>query len=110
MNERRVFQAEIRDVQAVGRPYRYLEGRAVPYGVWADVGPFMEQHAPRSFLRSTRGRSGQPGLPLLLMHNAEDLGAIVGHAEKWTHEDDGLLGLWKLADGSNAQRAAQMAE
>ena len=56
---------QLRDVQAVGRPYRYLEGRAVPYDTWADVGPVWEQHRAGACKRSTNGRSGK-GLPLLL--------------------------------------------
>ena len=42
---------ELRDVQAVGagKPFTYLEGRAVPYATWADLGWFMEQHDAESF-------------------------------------------------------------
>jgi hypothetical protein len=98
---------EVRDVQAVGRPYRYLEGRAVPYDTWSNVGWFMEQHRFGSFKRSTNGRSGAK-LPLLWFH--DNRAFPIGHAEKWEHPDDGLHGVWKLNDSSEAQRAARMAE
>src|SRR5215831_20956131 len=61
---------ELRDVDAVGTgpPYRYIEGRAVPFNTWADVGPYLEQHAVGSFERSTKGGSGR-SLPLLPWHD-----------------------------------------
>ena len=49
-------QMELREVQAVGRPYQYLEGQAVPYDTWADLGWFLESHRAGSFKRSTNGR------------------------------------------------------
>jgi len=100
-------QLELRDTQAVGRPYRYLEGRAVPYDVWANVGWFLEQHARGSFKRSTTGRSGK-NLPLLLFH--ENAQFPIGHAERWTHDEDGMTGVWQLNDTARAQEAARMAE
>jgi len=98
---------ELRDVQAVGRPFKYLEGRAVPYGVWADLGWFLEQHAPGSFKRSTTGRSGK-GLPLMLFHDQHRF--PIGHAERWDHADDAMTGVWALNETPDAQTAAQMAE
>ena len=95
----------LRDVQAVGRPYRYLEGRAVPYDTWADIGFFMEAHAARSFMKSTK--EAAKNAPLLLFHDNKAWPA--GHAESWTH-DDGLSGVWRLNDTAEAQRAAAMAE
>lgn len=99
---------ELRDVQAVGAGgrYNFLEGLAVPYDTWADIGWFMEQHAAGSFKRSTTGRSGTR-LPLLLFHDNRKW--PVGHAEKWSH-DGGLRGVWRLNDSSDAQTAAKMAE
>ena len=99
---------EIRELQAVGagRAARYLEGRAVPFDTWADLGWFLEAHAPESFKRSTQGNKGQ-GLPLLLFHDNRNF--PIGHAEKWTH-DDGLNGVWKLSESAEAQRAADAAE
>ena len=107
--ERRLFESvlSIRDTQAVGRPYKYLEGRAVPWDVWTNVGFFMESHAPGSFKHSTRGGAGK-SLPLLLFHDNRSW--PIGHAESWGHDDGGLDGVWKLTDSAEAQRAARMAD
>jgi HK97 family phage prohead protease len=98
---------EIRDAQAVGAAgrYRFLEGLAVPYDTWADIGWFVEQHAAGSFERSTKGAGKQ--LPLLLYHDNRNW--PVGHAEKWSH-DGGLAGVWRLNDTADAQQAASLAE
>ena len=96
---------ELRDVGS--KPYRYLEGRAVPYDTFANVGWFMEQHRSGSFKRSTNGRSGAK-LPLLLFHDNQSM--PIGHAEKWEHRSDGMHGIWRLNDSPPAQQAAAMAE
>jgi hypothetical protein len=97
----------VRDVQAVGKPYRYLEGRAVPYGVWANLGWFMEAHATDSLKQSTKVGAGR-ALPLLLFHDARSF--PIGTSDTWHHRDDGLDGVWKLNDSAEAQRAAAAAE
>jgi len=107
--EARFYRTELREVQTVGRPYKYLEGRAVPYNTWQDVGPFMEMHAEGSFQRSTKGGTGK-GLPLLVGHQHEDLDNLIGHAEKWTHDRTGLYGVWRLNESPKAQQAARLAE
>jgi hypothetical protein len=103
----------LRDVQAVGRPYRYIEGRAVPYDEWAPVrtpfGGFLERHQHGSFKRSTSpSRPLSQHLPLLLFHDNRSF--PIGHAESWSHPADGLHGVWKLNDSPEAQRAAGAAE
>jgi len=90
-------------------PYRYLEGRAVPYETWADIGWFLELHRAGSFKRTTAGRSGTR-LPLLLFHDNRSLSATIGHAESWRSGDDGLYGVWKLNDSPAAQEAAARAD
>ena len=104
--EQRQFRSALALIegQAVGagKPYRYLEGRAVPYDTLADVGWFLEQHASGSFKQSTKAGTGR-GLPLLLFH--ENRSFPIGHAEEWRH-DDGLSGVWRLNDSPEAQRAA----
>ena len=75
-----VTQLDVRDVQAVGRPFRYLEGRAVPYGSWANLGYFMEQHAPASLKQSTSVGAGR-ALPLLLFHDARLF--PIGVSDSW---------------------------
>ena len=94
---------QLRDVERTG--YTYLEGRAVPYDVDADVGWFVEKHAAESFKASVNGGSGKRA-PLLLFHDNRSF--PVGHAEQWRH-DDGLVGVWRLNDSADAQRAAEAA-
>ena len=93
---------------APGRPpYKFLEGMAVPYGTDADIGWFVESHEAGSFAHSTRGGTGK-SLPLLLFHDNRSWPA--GHADKWTHEADGMRGVWRLNETPAAQTAAQMAD
>ncbi len=107
--ERRDYTAtlEVRAVQAVGAGarYRFLEGRAVPYDTWAEFDWFLEQHRRGSFKRST---DRNPHVPLQLFHDNRRM--PIGHAEWWTHDDDGLCGVWRLNDTDDAQVAAQLAE
>lgn len=98
---------EMRDVQAVGKPFRYLEGVAVPYETWASLGVFMEQHAIGSLKQSTSVGKGR-SLPLLMFHDSRSF--PIGVSDGWTHTDEGLLGRWKLNDSADAQRAAAAAE
>ena len=94
---------EVRDVEATGR--RFIEGRAVPYETWGDVGWFMEKHAQDSFKQSVTGGTGKRA-PLLLFHDNRSF--PIGHAEQWRH-DDGLCGVWRLNDSTEAARAADAA-
>jgi HK97 family phage prohead protease len=104
--EERMYRStlQIRDMEQTG--FRWLEGRAVPYDTWGDVGWFMEQHAQDSFKRSTNGGSGKRA-PLLLFHDNKSF--PIGHADSWT-QDGGLNGVWKLNDSSEAKRAAEAAD
>ena len=106
--ERRVFESplQLRDTQLIGKPYKYLEGRAVPYNEWADIGFFLEQHAPGSLDATTRGGSGQH-LPLMLFHNNQRW--PIGHVEAWRSDDGGLNGVWRLNELPEAQQAASLA-
>ena len=106
--ERRVFETalQLRDTQLIGKPFKFLEGRAVPFGEWADIGAFLEQHAAGSFDQTTRAGSGQR-LPLLLFHNNQRW--PIGHAEQWRSDDAGLNGVWRLNDLPEAQQAATLA-
>jgi HK97 family phage prohead protease len=97
----------LRDAELTGKPYRYLEGRAVPYEAFADIGWYVEQHAVGSFERSTKGGSGKAA-PLLLFHDNRSF--PIGHAESWRHEADGMYGVWRLNDRAEAQRAASAAD
>ena len=108
--EARVFATalELRDVQAVGagKAARFIEGVAVPFDTWGDVGWFLEQHAADSLKRSTKSNAGAR-LPLLLFHDKRNF--PIGHAEEWKHEG-GLRGVWRLNDSPEAQRAAEAAD
>jgi HK97 family phage prohead protease len=106
--ERRFFEApmQLRDTQLVGKPFKYLEGRAVPYDEWAQIGWFLEAHAKGSLDQTTTAGTGKQ-LPLLLFHNNRSW--PVGHAEQWSSTEDGLHGVWRLNDTSDAQQAATLA-
>jgi HK97 family phage prohead protease len=106
--ETRVYEAplQLRDTQLVGKPYRYLEGRAVPYGTWADIGWFLEQHQNGSLDRTIK--EAARGLPLLLFHNNRSW--PLGVSESWDSQDDGLNGVWRLNETAEAQQAAKLAE
>jgi hypothetical protein len=97
----------LRDTQLVGKPYKYLEGRAVPYETFADVGWFLEAHQRGSLDQTVKGGSGQR-LPLLLFHNNRSF--PVGSADSWESKDDGLHGVWRLNELPEAQQAAMLAD
>lgn len=82
----------------------YLEGRAVPYKTWANVGPYMEQIWPSCFIDSLQRA---PDVPLLMFHDHRSM--PVGLAEKWTHKADGLYGRWKLDNTERGREAARQA-
>jgi HK97 family phage prohead protease len=109
--EQRLYGTRLRlaDAQAVGIGTKatYLEGRAVPFDTWADLGWFLEQHDAGSFVATTKAGSGR-GLPLLLFHDNRSF--PIGVSESWKHDGGGLDGVWRLNDGTEAQRAAKAAD
>ena len=73
--------------------YRFLEGRAVPYGRWADIGGwFKEQFAFESFKKSIREAGAR--LPLMLWHDNKKF--PIGASTEWREKDDGLHGVWRI--------------
>ena len=106
MTDHAVFEFRHDAVESVGR-FTRIEGRAVPYNTWANVGPYLEQFKPGAFAKSIRETAA--ALPLMLFHGRDDLWPI-GKAARWTSRDDGLYGTWELNDSPNAQRAAAMAK
>ena len=103
--ELRVFRGlELRDVEADG--FRWLHGRAVPYGVWQDVGWYMERFKKGAFAKSIREAAKK--LPLLLFHDSRSF--PVGVSEKWAEQDDGLDVVWRLDTSEIAQEAARLAD
>lgn len=100
---------QLRDTQLIGKPYKYLEGRAVPFETWADVGWFVEQHDKESMRQTTETHNGTgKRLPLMLFHDNQRF--PVGSSEAWTNKEDGLYGVWRLAQTAEAQQAAMLAE
>lgn len=96
---------QLRDAE-VSASGRYLEGRAVPYGEWANIGWFMEKMAAGVFEKSTR--EAAKGLPLLMWHDNRTW--PIGVSEKWTETAGGLDAVWKLDTSEEATRAADLAE
>lgn len=70
----------------------FLEGRAVPYGEWTDVGWFMEQFSRGAFAKSIREAGNN--LPLLLWHDNRSF--PIGRSESWTEADGGLDAVWRI--------------
>lgn len=104
-----MFEArmEMREHEAIGKPYQFLHGRAVPYGEWTSLGMFMESHAPDSLKQSTTVGKGR-ALPLLLFHDHRSF--PIGVSDSWIHSADGLDGVWRLNETAEAQRAGRAAE
>lgn len=91
---------EFRDAEGSGK---WLEGRAVPYNSWQDVGFYMENHAPRSFAKSIKEAGF--ALPLLTFHNERSF--PIGKVHRWTEKEDGLDGVWEIdTKDSDAVKAA----
>ena len=96
---------EFRDIEA-SAGLRYLEGRAVPYDVWQDVGWYVEMIKKNCFAKSIR--EAAKSLPLLLWHDNRSF--PVGVSEKWTENDDGLDVVWRIdTDDELAVEAARKA-
>ena len=103
--ERAVFGFEIRDLDGP-TPYTRIEGKAVPYDTWANVGAYLERFRPEAFKKSIG--EGAKALPLMLFHGRDDMWPI-GKSVGWSSKPDGLYGRWQLNGSPNAQRAAEMA-
>lgn len=95
---------EYRDAGTTRNGTPYLEGRAVPYKTWANVGAYQEMIWPSCFMESLQR---EPNLPLLLFHDSRSF--PVGIAERWTHKPDGLYGLWKMDSNDRGREAARQA-
>jgi HK97 family phage prohead protease len=104
VDERRAF--EIRDVE-MNEAKTKIAGIAVPYNDAADLGWFMEEHAPGSLAKSIK--EAARSLPLTLFHQDHVLDSHIGVASEWKELDKGLRGVWDLDDSPTAQRAAKLA-
>lgn len=103
------YALEIRefDTSGGGDLLTHLEGRAVPFNTWANLGGFLERFRPGAFDKSIR--ESAKALPLMLFHGRDELWPI-GLAVGWRSEPDALYGAWRLDTSANAQRAGRMAK
>jgi uncharacterized protein len=105
--KRSLFEVEFRDLETSGHgPFTAIEGRAVPYDTWANVGAYLEQFKRGAFAKSID--ESAKALPLMLFHGRDSLWPI-GLATRWKDAADGLHGTWRLDGSPDAQRAAAMA-
>lgn len=103
--EVRTFAAlELRELNMTASG-RFMEGRAVPYATWANIGWFMEQHEAGSFARSITEAASR--LPLLLWHDNRTF--PVGVSDEWKDNEDGLDVVWRMDSSDEAKRAHDLA-
>lgn len=86
--------------------HQFLHGRAVPYNTPADIGWYIEEHAPGSLSKSIK--EAARGLPLLLNHDTATF--PIGVAEEWDDNAEALDGIWRLDTAEAAQEAARLAD
>lgn len=104
--EVRTYDAlQVREMEAT-ESGRFLEGRAVPYDTYADIGWFLEQHEAGSFARSITEAAEK--LPLLLWHDSRTFPVGVSH--EWRDNGEGLDVVWKMDDSDEAARAVDLSE
>ena len=104
--EVRTFAAlQLRELEA-STSGRWLEGVAVPYGEWADVGWYREQHEAGSFATSIKQAAEK--LPLLLWHDSRTFPVGVSH--EWRDTSKALGCVWRMDDSTEAGRALDLAE
>jgi len=103
--EVRTFRGlEFRDAE-LSESGKWLEGRAVPYDVWQDVGWYMEKIQKGCFAKSIR--EAARNLPLLLWHDGRSF--PIGRSHKWTDANEGLDCVWEIDSADIAQEAARLA-
>lgn len=87
--------------QTRAEPVRRLEGLAVPWGTWTNVGGYMERFASTAFDDVI---ARQTALPLLAQHDSQSW--PVGVAETWTAKPEGLHGVWRIDTTDEAGQEA----
>lgn len=105
----RVYSAafELRAIDEADADRPRLAGRAVPYGVWTDVGWYMERVMPGTFAKSIREAANR--LPLLLFHDSRRF--PIGASDEWTESEEGLDCVWELdADDPDAMTTRRKAQ
>lgn len=111
VDERRLFRPpfELREIEterSTTGKLKAIYGLAVPYGVRADIGWFLEEFV-RGALTKSINEAAQK-LPLMLFHDAASFPA--GAAERWDEKPGGLWGEWSVDSAERAQEAARLAE
>ena len=84
----------------------WLEGMAVPYGRWANVGFYLESFGAGALGKSIK--EAARALPINLFHDSMTF--PIGSASEWKEEAGGLRGVWKLDGSTEARRAARAAK
>lgn len=102
--EKRIHGIELRDVETT-ESLSMIRATAVPYNIDADVGWYVEQHAPGAFAKSIREAAA--ALPLLMFHDNRTW--PIGAAAEWDDGSAELVGTWRLDGSDEAQRAGQLA-
>lgn len=105
IDEARIYPAvgiELRAEKVNG--HQFLHGRAVPYDDPADIGWYLEEHAPGSLAKSIK--EAARSLPLVLEHDDR---FPIGVASEWDDSAAALDGIWKLDSSERAQEAARLA-
>src|SRR5215207_10148131 len=103
--ERRAAKLELREVE-ISKDLTELTGIAVPYRDPADIGWFVEEHAPGSFAKSIK--EAARSLPLHAFHDdVAGQGSAeswpIGYAREWVDDADNLRGVWKILDDEKSR-------
>lgn len=94
-------------VDAPAHVYSSMKGRAIPYGVWENVGWYEESATAGLFKKSIEESARD--LPLLLFHDSRR--PAIGAADRWDEMRDGLWGMWRLdTQDPDAQDTARKAD
>ena len=113
--ERRTATVRALEVETTDN-FKYLSAICLPYNEFADIGWFLEQHAPRSLSKSIK--EAARSLPLHVFHDDSPMTGAnmtaeswpIGVASEWDDNDERLRAVFKLDDDPKAQRAAKLAQ
>lgn len=104
--DRRIYQVELRAV-GDGETGPRIEGLAVPYGVWTDIGPFRERVAPGAFREYLANPAND-----VVYNYGHDRNAILGRRASGTLEvrddDQGVHVSLELPDTTQGRDLAVM--
>lgn len=98
-------RAAVADTTTTGQ-IRRIEGLCVPYDTPTNLGPYTETIRPGAFAASIRAAAN--GLPLLALHDNQNLDTLIGKSDGFTETRAGLIGAWTINDTPAAQAAARL--